>query len=193
MSNQKNCSPGNIPCKGPSGATRCKTQCYNKISKTNSKQLNKLIDVINKVKETRLGKLAEDNLEDAVVNTAGTIGGIVGGSAGPVGSLVGDLLASTAVKHSLLVTDSYNDLANTVEFDKLSKWGKATAVIKRAQANDQKAKAIGEGTGFLIGNSAALGLNSIPRMGGIPLKGAAAAFILMPKIQKSINKNLGVE
>ena len=192
MADQKNCSTGNVQCKGPSGI-RCKKSCSTKLKNpTNIKRLNRLVDVINKARDTKTGKLAEDNFENVVVNTAGTLGGFVGGASGPVGAIVGDLLASTAVKHSILVKDSYDDLANTEEFESKTRWEKAKAVLERARANDQKAKAAGEATGFLVGNSVAETTKFIPGIGGLPMKGAAAAMIVMPILQQQINQKLGV-
>jgi len=192
MADQKNCTKGNIPCAGESGVTRCKPKCSNKLPQSSNEKLNKLVNLINKAKDTKAGKFVTGKTEDAIVNTAGTLGGLAGSGAGPVGAIVGDLLASTAVKHSILVKDSLDDLKNTEEFEAKGKWGKAKAVLERARANDQKAKAIGEGTGFLVGNSAAQALKTIPAISGIPLKGGAAALLVMPILQAQINKSLGV-
>ena len=192
MADQKNCTEGNIQCPGPRGI-RCKKSCSKKLTnRTNIKQLDKLVDTINVARESKVGQFAEDKSEDLIVNAAGTAGAIAAGALGPVGPIVGDLLASTAVKHTILVKDSFDDLANTKEFESLNRWQKAAAVLRRAKANDQKAKAAGEGTGFLVGNSVAQITKGIPVLGNLPLRGGAVALVVMPILQDQINRKLGV-
>lgn len=208
MADQKNCSKGNVQCKGSKGI-RCKSSCSNRLkNKTNIKQLDKLVDTINKAKDIKdsiknknkvtekVIELAEDSVSTGIVEGAGLIGSTIGSSAGPLGSLTGSFLASTAAKHSLLLRDSIEELAGTVEFDSLSRVDKAKAILDRAKQNDKKADALEEAAGFAVGNFAPNVMKFVPdKVGSFPVpKGMIAAIATVPSIRKYlIDKKLKIE
>lgn len=169
--NKLKCNPGNYQCGG-----RClsnKKKCIVKLSPAANEAANQLFDLMEKVDK-----------KDLAVNTAGTVGGIAGGAAGPIGAVAGDLVASTAARHTLLLKESYDAIKDTDEFKAMKPWDKAFKVLEGAKSQEAKDVAAGDIEGFVIGNVSAAVLNAIPGIGGIPLKGAIAASVLVPKIQQ---------
>lgn len=149
-------------------------KCIVPASAEANKAANQLVELITKAKP------------DLIVNTAGTAGGAAGAAvAGPIGSIAGDFIASTAAKHTLLLTEAYDKVKDSDDFKSASSWQKASQVLKQARAPEAKKDAAQEVEGFAIGNISAAILSNIPAIGGLPMKGAIAASILVPAIQKA--------
>lgn len=137
--------------------------------------------------------------DDTIVNTAGFLGSVVGGSAGGVvGQLAGDLggalVARKALNDIKAITAGLQKVKSSPEKQGLLKQlqvVRATAIaeLKSIEAERQKrVDAVGDVSGFAIGNASATALSALPGIGGIPFKGAAVALATVPKFQAADQK-----
>ncbi|MEM9945312.1 MAG: minor capsid protein [Cyanobacteria bacterium P01_D01_bin.36] len=141
---------------------------------------------------------AKEQAPDLIVNAAGVVGSAIGQHlAGPAGALAGDLLGAVAahqvVAASQAVLSAKEKLRQSEEFklaskvNKLRRLGRATL----SEFNDPEFQrkymneTTGNVTGWGVGNTVATVGNMIPGVSAIPGKGAIAAMVSVPRVQKA--------
>lgn len=132
-----------------------------------------------------------DLIEDMAVNGVGFASSIGGGV---TGDLVGALAARKAITDVKAVLKARKALKSDPGFQSAGTWGKIKQIRRKAieelKASSEKIKdnAVGDTSGWLVGNTTAAALNPVPVAGNIPLVGAAVAMPVAPKIVKAARR-----
>ncbi|HEY9737711.1 MAG TPA: phage minor head protein [Trichocoleus sp.] len=140
-------------------------------------------------------RITEDAIADAVVNTGGLLGSIAGGALmGPEGALFGDLAGALAVRGALtlrgVAAKAKQQLSRDRAVENMGRIGKIGAAA-RATVSQLRDPALqlklgdeltGDVSGWAVGNASASALNQVELIASVPLKGAAVAMAVVPKV-----------
>jgi hypothetical protein len=137
-----------------------------------------------------------EKVQELLVNTAGVAGSAVGGSiAGPVGKLGGDLVGALAARKGLTDFEALQKakkiLSNDEAFKRAGFFGKLKQTygmtLKQLKDNAKEIEDnfTGDSAGWAVGNAAAEALDPVI---SAPLKGAAVAIPVVPKLVKAKNR-----